>query len=724
MGPEIATSRRFAKQVLERETFRQQRLYLIIDEVHVVDQWLTFRKDYGKLAHLRSRLPPSTRALGASATLDPATRAAVIEKGGFRYPVLINITTDRPEIYIEFRKSKSNIEDLHFLFPDELTVEETKQLPKTLVYFDSKQELRAALAACRDWLAAAGLSYRDAEQTVGAYYASLREKTKKNIRDSFRKPDSPCRIMLATEAMGMGVEMEKIQIVVQYGSAKILRDVRMLKSLVQRMGRAARVPGEKGHFIWLVKPWFFCGISQPHTPAQASRLQISMSYDEDTDEIKYSVSDQKKWTNLDTIYKDLSRNCPRKVLQAFFTPQGSKLLTMPFASLDRCCYRCHPDGTMKSKTRYTPEELDRAVKLLTVTENEKMKDNRLLMLGLPPNQILKATPKRFGPVLEALREWREIKTQELYGGIGMLYSPVLLLPDVAAEKLAHMNILCTEEFGQQFIEHFLPMWPRRKEFSAEIKVLISQVCKRPLKEGRDMKTQKKRDEALLHERMVAELKIRDERSQRRYGIGNVPMSGIAGDDVGKYGRRIKKRDQQLAKKGNSTTRAKAKVKEPQGSQDRQLDYRPPPVATALPVLETSPLTSPPDSSDEDDSGPFTNIADSSMVTGVESQSPCTPTSQIRRTSPYSIPSTPGSLQRRRGSGNNKLPQQAPRTRAAKTLLPAPSTPQKALENAGISRSGRQRHRPAKYTESQQQAAEVDKLISADVPGKGRKRTRL
>jgi superfamily II DNA helicase RecQ len=118
-------------------------LYLIIDEVHVVDQWSTFRKEYGKLAHLRSRLPPSTRALGASATLDSATRAAVIEKGGFRDPVLINITTDRPEIYIEFRKSKSNFEDLHFLFPDKLTVEEAKQLPKMIVYFDSKQELRS-----------------------------------------------------------------------------------------------------------------------------------------------------------------------------------------------------------------------------------------------------------------------------------------------------------------------------------------------------------------------------------------------------------------------------------------------------------------------------------------------------------------------------------------------------------------------------------------------------
>src|SRR5271155_1857740 len=276
MSPEIACSRRFAQYVLQDQHFRQKNLYIVIDEVHVVDQWSTFRKEYGKLGQFRSRLPPSTRALGVSATLDPATRAAVTEKGGIRNPIFINITTDRPEIYIEFRATKSttSFENLHFLFPDELTLSDAAELPKVIIYFDSKQDIRLALEVCRDWLVNAGLHPRDARKIVGAYYASLRETEKKRIRNDFKYAHSPCRIMLVTEAMGMGVEMEGIAMVVQYGSTMILKEVGLLKSLVQRMGRAARGAGESGHFIWLVKDWFFCPPAQEHgvPPGRSSRL--------------------------------------------------------------------------------------------------------------------------------------------------------------------------------------------------------------------------------------------------------------------------------------------------------------------------------------------------------------------------------------------------------------------------------------------------------------------
>ena len=49
---------------------------------------------------------------------------------------------------------------------------------------------------------------------VRAYYFTLESKTKKKIADKFVALDSECRIMLAIEAMGIGVEIAGVKTVV------------------------------------------------------------------------------------------------------------------------------------------------------------------------------------------------------------------------------------------------------------------------------------------------------------------------------------------------------------------------------------------------------------------------------------------------------------------------------------------------------------------------------
>jgi ATP-dependent DNA helicase RecQ len=304
MGPEIASSRRFAKMVLESHRFRRMRISVVIDEVHVVDQWSTFRKEYGKLSHFRSRLPASTSMLGCSATLDPHTYQSVVVKAGFNSPAFINTVIDRPEIYLEILGVdgiQHSHEALHFLFPDKLTWKKAQKLDKTIVFFDSKQSIRPALKVARDWLVGAGLTMLQARTFVRGYYACLREKEKREIRDDFRRKNSSCRICFVTEAMGMGVELEAVTTVVQYGSDAILKDISMFKSLVQRLGRCARGPGEQGHFIWLVKPWLFCHqtkLQYAVRPQHSSRLQNSMTIDQHTGEIDFKKSDVENWTKM------------------------------------------------------------------------------------------------------------------------------------------------------------------------------------------------------------------------------------------------------------------------------------------------------------------------------------------------------------------------------------------------------------------------------------------
>lgn len=109
--------------VLQNDSFRRQNLFVIIDEVHVVEQWATFRHMYAQVWQLRAQLPPSARVLGCSATLDDRTREKVVELAGLRNLCVINTTTDRPEIFIDIRPDDGGgktFTPLRFLFPDQL----------------------------------------------------------------------------------------------------------------------------------------------------------------------------------------------------------------------------------------------------------------------------------------------------------------------------------------------------------------------------------------------------------------------------------------------------------------------------------------------------------------------------------------------------------------------------------------------------------------------------
>jgi superfamily II DNA helicase RecQ len=240
---------------------------VIIDEVHMVDQWSQFRQYYTMIRFLHYRLPNDTKFIGISGTLDDDTRRNVIEHTGLRRPMFLNTFIDRPEIHIELRPDaslRSSYSGLRFLFPDKLEAtsatkafEAARQLPKTMVFFDHKKDLRTALQLCRKWLEDAGLDSHGARKIVGFYHSSIHEREKESIRTAFLPAKSSTRVMLVTEAMGMGVEIAGVQLVIQYGAREILPRRSSFKTLVQRMGRAARRYGETGWFIWLLPPWFF-----------------------------------------------------------------------------------------------------------------------------------------------------------------------------------------------------------------------------------------------------------------------------------------------------------------------------------------------------------------------------------------------------------------------------------------------------------------------------------
>src|SRR5436190_15535185 len=93
------------------------------------------------------------------------------------------------------------------------------------------------------WMIREGCSRTLAKNTVKSYHSELAEFDKRAIPNEFTKPDcneqsnySLHRVILATDAMGMGANNSDVRMVIQY------RLPSSMCTLMQRAGRAARAP--------------------------------------------------------------------------------------------------------------------------------------------------------------------------------------------------------------------------------------------------------------------------------------------------------------------------------------------------------------------------------------------------------------------------------------------------------------------------------------------------
>lgn len=71
-SPEIAISNKEFRLVLQHPNVQQRLILVAIDEVYLIEDWGSWRKDYYKLGKLRSAVPRRVPFFATSATLDNA----------------------------------------------------------------------------------------------------------------------------------------------------------------------------------------------------------------------------------------------------------------------------------------------------------------------------------------------------------------------------------------------------------------------------------------------------------------------------------------------------------------------------------------------------------------------------------------------------------------------------------------------------------------------------
>src|SRR5436190_5698744 len=137
------------------------------------------------------------------------------------------------------RNTKSSFDSLFFTIDNcgSETVPPTHQdIPKTIIFIDSKLNIRRAVNQLRVWIQRKCPAYtmQQLMEVVRFYHADIADADKILISDTFHHADSPIRILVATDAVGLGVNLPNVERVVQYGLPKEPD----MAGIWQRFGRA------------------------------------------------------------------------------------------------------------------------------------------------------------------------------------------------------------------------------------------------------------------------------------------------------------------------------------------------------------------------------------------------------------------------------------------------------------------------------------------------------
>ncbi|KAI0344969.1 P-loop containing nucleoside triphosphate hydrolase protein [Trametopsis cervina] len=283
VSPEMIQSRSFIKQLLCKPSFARRILSLIVDEAHCISLWgASFRKKYGTLGIIRTFLPRHTPVIAMTATLTGRVRRDIHSKLHFpRHGSLFhNEGNDRPNVSLVVRACQyplNSFADLDFVLPQ--TIRHAADIPKTYIYVDNinvggeivdylatlleaRLQQHHRTSDCRP-------SHLPVERgVIRPFNATLSQDYRNAAMQQFRLGE--IRILVCTDAAGMGINVSNVDVVVQWKTPTTL------SHFVQRAGRAARGHGQIGLAVLLVEPTAFhidLTTTALNLPAKQSRQQ-------------------------------------------------------------------------------------------------------------------------------------------------------------------------------------------------------------------------------------------------------------------------------------------------------------------------------------------------------------------------------------------------------------------------------------------------------------------
>ncbi|KAJ8518979.1 hypothetical protein ONZ45_g4049 [Pleurotus djamor] len=245
-SPEMCLQHDGFRRLLSAPKFAEKILSIVIDEAHCISQWgKEFRPEYSKLGTLRAFVPATVPFLVTSATLPNQVLSEVMRVMHIQHEDAyhVNLGTDRHNIAWFLRQMDNATNDyasLSFLFPENPSRRKAKAIPPTFVFLDDINLGMEVIKWLRDRI---GEQNRD---RIHFYHSRRSARGKKRMLKRFRR--GKIRVLLTTEAAGMGCDIPNIARVVQFFAPS------SLEVWMQRAGRAGRNPDIEAEAILLVQP--------------------------------------------------------------------------------------------------------------------------------------------------------------------------------------------------------------------------------------------------------------------------------------------------------------------------------------------------------------------------------------------------------------------------------------------------------------------------------------
>ena len=214
---------------LESEEFRKRLADLpigliAVDEAHCISQWgYDFRPSYLNIAAIRELLP-GVPVLALTATATPDTIEDIQAKLGFAEQNVLRKSFHRDNlIYVVRRTDKKEEQVAHIL----------SRIPGSAIVYVRNRKRAQELA---QWLKrpnpAPSLKGREDISSVNFYHAGLTTQERNERQEAWTKGET--RVIVATNAFGMGIDKPDVRLVIHYDLPS------HLESYYQEAGRAGR----------------------------------------------------------------------------------------------------------------------------------------------------------------------------------------------------------------------------------------------------------------------------------------------------------------------------------------------------------------------------------------------------------------------------------------------------------------------------------------------------